>query len=149
MDSFEIANKITIPEDDTLLDLNYDGHPDYVIGYYGQSGTGIKNRVEVFIYNPGSGNYIYDEELSSMPNPTFYMKQRKITWFYIGNGGGNGGRLQWINGRWISTKEFEVDFERDSTKWKIFYPLSKKSKTILKPYQFIPPEDILETAIKQ
>jgi hypothetical protein len=149
LDSFDIANKITSPEYDTVLDLNYDGHIDYVIGYYGQSGTGIKNGVDVFIYDQRSGRYIYDEELSSLPNPTFYINQKKITWFYLGNGGGNGGRIQWRKGQWISTKEFDVTFERDSTKWKIFYPLSKKSIVIYKPYQFIPPEDILETGVKQ
>lgn len=148
LDSFDLANRITSSKYDTLLDLNYDGHIDYVIGYYGQSGTGIKNEVEVFLYYPQSGRYMYDEELSSLPNPTFYINQKKITWFYLGNGGGNGGRVQWRNGQWISTKEFDVTFERDSTKWKIFYPLTKKSIVISKPYQFIPPEDILETRVK-
>ena len=71
-----------------------------------------------------------------------------ITGFYIGNGGGSGGKLEWINNKWTTTKEFDVDKEGDSTKWNISYPLKKKKKVIVRPFQMIPPEEILETDIK-
>jgi hypothetical protein len=33
--------EITSADYDTLIDLNYDNIKDFVIGYYGHSGTGI------------------------------------------------------------------------------------------------------------
>jgi hypothetical protein len=148
MNHFIARNKITSPDYDTLIDLTYDGHKDYVIGYYRQSGTGIKNRVNVYFYKTQCKCYILNEQLSNLPNPTFYIKQKRITGFYIGNGGGGGGRLEWLNGKWTTTKEFDVDNEGDTTKWKISYPLKKRNKIIIRPYQMIPPNDILETNIK-
>lgn len=147
MNHFLIENSPSSSDYDTLFDITYDGFKDYVIGYYGQAGTGIKNRVKVFFYDPKNNCYILNEQLSDLPNPTFYIKQKKITGFYIGNGGGGGGRLEWIKNKWTTTKEFEVDNESDTTKWKISYPLKKKKEVIVRPYQMIPPEDILETNI--
>jgi hypothetical protein len=125
MNQFLVENGLSSPDYDTLIDLTYDGFQDYVIGYYGKSGTGIKNRVKVYLFNSKKQCYILDEQLSDLPNPTFYIKQKKITGFYIGNGGGGGGRLEWINNKWTTTKEFDVDKEGDSTKWNISYPLKK------------------------
>jgi len=147
MNHFLSENRPSSPDFDTLFDLTYDGHQDYVIGYYGQAGTGIKNRVKVYFFDTKKNCYILNEKLSDLPNPTFYIKQKKITAFYIGNGGGGGGRLEWINSRWTATKEFDVDNEGDTTKWKISYPLKNKKEVIIQPYQMIPPNNILETNI--
>ena len=139
------------PDYDTLLDLNYDGHKDYVIGYYGKSGTGIKNRNDVYLYAPKVNSYSKDEQLSDLPNPTFYIKEKKITGFYIGNGGGGGEKLEWLKNKWTKTKEFEVDFDdvnRDRTEWRIKYPITNKTEVIIGPFQMIPPVDVLETDIK-
>lgn len=148
MNQFLIENGLSSPDYDTLFDLTYDGFQDYVIGYYGKSGTGIKNKVKVYLFNPKKQCYFLDVQLSDIPNPTFYIKQKKITGFYIGNGGGAGGRLEWINNKWTTTKEFDVDKEGDRTKWKISYPLKKKKEVIVRPFQMIPPEEVLETGIK-
>src|SRR5262249_19643356 len=40
MNRFLEDNKPSPPDFDTLFDLTYDGFKDYVIGYYGQAGTG-------------------------------------------------------------------------------------------------------------
>ena len=148
MNQFLIENGLVSPEYDTLLDLTYDGHKDFVIGYYGKSGTGIKNRVKVYLFDQKRHYYTLDEQLSHLPNPTFYIKEKKITGFYIGNGGGGGGKLEWINNKWTTTKEFEVDKDGDTTKWNISYPLKKKKEVVVRPFQMIPPEEILETGIK-
>lgn len=148
MNQFLLENGLVSPDYDTLFDLTYDGLDDYIIGYYGKSGTGIKNRVNVYLYNRKKHCYILDEQLSDLPNPTFYIKQKKITGFYIGNGGGGGGRLEWNNGKWTTTKEFDVDNEGDTSKWKISYPLKKKMETKIRPFQMVPPVEILETNIK-
>ena len=148
MNQFLLENGLVSPDYDTLIDLTYDGHKDYIIGYYGKSGTGIKNRVNIYLFNPKRHSYILDEQLSNLSNPTFYIKQKKITGFYIGNGGGGGSKFEWINNIWTLTKEFDVDKDGDTTKWKISYPLKKKKNTIVRPFQMIPPEEILETDIK-
>jgi len=148
MNHFLLENGLVSPDYDTLFDLTYDDLDDYIIGYYGKSGTGIKNRVNVYIYNQKRQCYMLDEQLSNLPNPTFYIKQKKITGFHIGNGGGGGQRLEWINKKWTMTKEFEVDKDGDTTKWKISYPLKKKNEVVVRPYQMIPPNEILETDIK-
>ncbi len=136
------------PDYDTLFDLNYDEYEDYVIGFYGPSGTGIKNGVMVYFFSPNLNSYILNEKLSKIPNPTFYIKQKKITGFYIGNGGGRGWRLEWLKNKWTTTKEFYVYKEGDTTKWKINYPLTKKNRVIIRPFQMIPPKEILESEIK-
>jgi len=148
MNTFLIENRPSSPDYDTLFDLTYDGFDDYIIGYYGQSGTGIKNRVKVYFFDIKNNCYVLNEQLSRLPNPTFYIQQKKITGFYIGSGAGGGGQLEWINNKWTTTKEFHVDNEDDSTKWVINYPLKNKSETEIRLYEMIPPQDILETNIK-
>ena len=146
---FNAESKITSAEYDTLIDLNYDNIKDFVIGYYGQSGTGIKNKIRVYLYDLKKHNYILNEQLSELSNPTFYIDQKKITEFYIGNGGGSGSKLEWINRKWVVTKMFEVDENEIQTVWKITYPLTKKTEYIAKPYKMIPTKDILETNVKE
>jgi hypothetical protein len=148
-----IMNQFLIEEPlliyDTLFDLTYDGFEDYVIGYYGKAGTGIKNRVIIYFYDPANSSYILNDQLSDLLNPTFYIKQKKITGFYLANGGGDGSKLEWLNKKWTLTKEFYVSNEGDSTKWNINYPLRKKSEVKMRPYEWIPPQDILETNYKE
>jgi hypothetical protein len=147
MNHFLIENQPSSPDFDTLFDLTYDGYNDYIIGYYGQVGSGVKNRVKVYLYDTKKACYILNEQLSRLPNPTFYMKQKKITGFYIANGGGSGSRLEWHNRKWAITKEFYVHNEGDTTKWEISYPLKKKKEILVQPYQMVPPENILETKV--
>jgi hypothetical protein len=146
---FNEESKITTSDYDTLIDLNYDNIKDFIIGYYGQSGTGIKNKVRVYLFDTNKNDYVLNEQLSGLSNPTFYIKQKKITEFYIGNGGGNGSKLEWIDKKWIVTKVFDVDYNKINTIWKITYPLEMKTENITRPFQMIPPKEILETKIKE
>lgn len=132
---------------DTLFDVNYDGYKDYVIGYYGSCGTGLKNRVQVYLYVPQKKNYVWNEFLSQLPNPSFYINRKKITSFYLGNGAGSGGELRWLHHRWTVVMCFDADSHShndDSSTLTISYPLQHKSKKIFHPYFMIPPPDILE-----
>jgi len=146
---FNAESEITSSDYDTLIDLNYDNIKDFVIGFYGQSGSGIKNKIRVYLYDIKEQNYVLNEQLSDLSNPTFYIDQKKITEFYIGNGGGSGSKLEWIEGKWIVTKMFEVEENEIKTVWKITYPLKKETEYFAKPYQMIPPKDILETNVKE
>lgn len=147
--AFNAESKINSADYSKLIDLNYDNIKDFVIGYYGQSGSGIKNKVRVYLYDIKKHDYVLNNQLSDLSNPTFYIEQKKITEFYIGNGGGSGSQLEWVNRKWIATKMFEVDENEIKTVWKITYPLKEKTEYLARPYQMIPPKDILETNVKE
>ena len=149
INKFQYVDPRRYPDFDTLIDLTYDGNKDYIIGYYGSTGTGIKNRIEVFLYNKQIDNYILDSTLSRMPNPTFYIKQKKITGFYIGGGGGGGSKLEWKKDKWITTKTFAVDNDNGKGLWIIDYPQKSKRDTIHREFQMIPPSDILESNVTE
>lgn len=147
--AFNSESDITSADYNSLIDLNYDKIKDFVIGYYGQSGSGIKNKVRVYLYDLKKQDYVLNNQLSDLSNPTFYVEEKKITEFYIANGGGSGSQLEWINGKWIVTKMFDVDKNEIKTVWKVTYPLKKKTEYFAKPYRMIPPKDILETRVKE
>ncbi|HYG49411.1 MAG TPA: hypothetical protein VD905_00845 [Flavobacteriales bacterium] len=147
MNQFLIQNEPSQPMYDSLFDLNYDGCMDYVIGYYGQCGNGVKNRVEVHLYDTTVNCYTYSSWLSGITNPSFYINQKKITGFYMAYGGGDGCRFEWIEGKWEIAKAFEVWNEGDTSKWHIAYPLKNALYVQVRPYVLIPHTDILETKI--
>lgn len=147
--AFNAESKITSADYDKLIDLNYDNIKDFVIGYYGQSGSGIKNKVRVYLYDIKKHDYVLNNQLSDLSNPTFYIEQKKITEFYIGNGGGSGSQLEWIDRKWIVTKMFDVDQNEIKTVWKITYPLKNKTEYLAMPYRMIPPKEILETTVEE
>ena len=148
MNHFSIENAPSLSGNDTLIDLNFDGEDDFIIGFYGQAGTGIKNRFNVYLSDIDKKCYILTEQLSDLPNPTFYIKQKKITGFYIGLGSGSGSRLEWKNGKWITTKEFVVVNEGEKSLWEINYPLKNKKERLVRPFQMIPPAEVLETNLR-
>jgi hypothetical protein len=143
--TFRIENPLAEEHPDTVFDLNYDGHDDLVLRYYGCCGTGIKNYIQAYIFNPEQNCFFYDTLISCLANPTFYMAKKKITGFYIAYGGGDGSQLEWISGSWMVTKQFSVCNELDSSKWQVVYPLRMDTIQIIRPYMMIPPSDILET----
>lgn len=149
LQEFNAESEIKSADYDKLIDLNYDNIKDYVIGYYGQSGTGIKNKIRVYLFDIKKQNYVLNEQLSDLSNPTFYIEKKKITEFYISNGGGNGSKLEWINGKWVVTKIFEVNENEIKTVWKVTYPLKNQTEYFTKPFKMIPQKDILETNVKE
>ncbi len=132
---------------DTLLDVNYDGKKDLVIGYEGMSGSGIKHCARVFVYNDSLRTFIPVKPISDLVNPSFYIEKKMITSFYLANGGGWGQQYNWLHDRWRITKTFYVDNVGDTSKWVIEYPLRKERKTIIAPYGELPPKNILSTKV--
>ncbi|HYV90835.1 MAG TPA: hypothetical protein VE978_03595 [Chitinophagales bacterium] len=105
---------------DTLIDLNYDGNEDYMIGYRNE-------WIEVFLLNPSTNSYIEDERLSSLKHASFFLDKRKITSFVSLNSGESGKQLEWINDDWKVTKEISG---MDSGRWEISFPLKGTSKIV-------------------
>jgi hypothetical protein len=135
---------LTQPDNDSAFDLNFDGYDDYVIYYYGSAGTGIKNGIEAYIYNPRIDTYVKSEQITSIRNPSFYIGEKKITGFYLANGGGGGEQLEWNGNQWVCTKEFSVSNLDENSEWEIIYPLKADTTHVHLPYQMIPPPEIME-----
>jgi len=134
-------------EYDTLLDINYDGKKDLVIGYEGMTGNGIKHCARTFVYNASSRTFIPIKLISDLVNPSFYTEKKMITSFYLAYGGGSGEQYNWLDGRWRVTKTFHVENHGDTSKWVIEYPLRKVRKIITAPYEGLPPKNILMTKV--
>lgn len=105
--SFEEERHIGI-DYDTIIDLNFDGNKDFVLGYYGSTGSGLKNYIEAYFFD--GNEYHYDTLLSSLNNPSFYLEDSTITSFYIGNGGGFGNEYKWNGQSWKEVKTVRVSY---------------------------------------
>lgn len=144
LNDFNIRNYPMIAGADTLFDLNYDGRKDLIIRYYALAGTGIKNRIEAYPWSEKENRFIYDSFLSSIPNPSFYIKQKTITGFYIGLGSGDGIILKWKNQHWDTATYFLFENRGDKTfVTETIYP-EKKTSHFSRPLFMIPPGDLLE-----
>ncbi len=62
-------------EGDTIFDINGDGHKDYAIHLYSQSGCCPRDVYRVYLYLPHCGGFTPYYELM---NPTFYPKDKKV-----------------------------------------------------------------------
>ena len=92
-----------------------------------------------------------DTILSDIPNPTIKIKDKFISGFYIGNGGGSGAEYQWTNNQWTVKKHFQVTnngFDTLPIPWIIKYNLNNKTDTIFHRFQMIPPKEVLETIVR-
>lgn len=151
LNQFYLQNPFRSNGNDTLFDVNYDGFKDLIIPTYGQSGTGFKYGAEVYLYTKSIRSYVLDSLLSGNPNPSFFIKEKKITSFYIGLGGGYGTEFIWKNKIWQIHKTFEVhrlgDELGSTALWRITYESSNKTEKHIKPFREIPYPEILETKI--
>ena len=94
---------------DTLIDLNGDGFKDLLIEYYGAAGTGLKNRITVYLYDEAKKKLKSCETLNDLANPTFYFKNKIVVGYYIANGGGSATKLKWHGLRLDTLEHIEVD----------------------------------------
>ncbi len=117
---------------DTLIDLNGDNFKDILIEYYGASGTGLKNRIRVFLYNNSLKKFRPCEQLNNLGNPTFYFDKKIIVGYYVASGGGSATKFKW-NGLRLDTLEqidVEVFNKNNSTSFEIVsYDFITKRKT--------------------
>lgn len=106
------SNEIPIYAKDTLIDLNGDGFKDLLIEYYGASGTGVKNRIDAYLYDNSRKKLKRCDVLSYLANPTFYFNRKIVVGYYLGNGGGSATKLKW-NGLQLDTLEhIDIDVIR-------------------------------------
>jgi len=130
-------NQYNIGAKDTLIDLNGDHYKDLLIEYYGESGTGLKNRIKVYLYDKLIKRFRPCEQLNNLANPTFNFQNKTVAGYYIAIGGGSAIKLKW-NGLRLDTLEqitIEVISEHQDESFKLNtfnYITKKKSTKILK-----------------
>jgi hypothetical protein len=94
---------------DTLIDLNRDGYKDLLIEYYGLAGTGLKNRVIVYLYDNSRKNFRHCGQVSNLANPTFFLDKKMVAGYYVANGGGGATKLRWKGLRLDTLEYIEID----------------------------------------
>ena len=100
---------------DTLIDLNGDNFKDIIIEYYGSAGTGVKNRVTVYLYNNSTKKFTPCEQLDYLANPTFHFKEKIVAGYYVANGGGHATKLKWNKLKLDTLEHIDIDvFVQDS-----------------------------------
>lgn len=110
------SNEIPIDERDTLIDLNGDGIKDLLIEYYGASGTGLKNRINAYLYDNSKKKLKPCEPLNYLANPTFYFDRKIVVGYYVGNGGGTATKLKWNGLRLDTLEHIDIDIiNKDSS----------------------------------
>ncbi len=141
----ESGNYPSIAGKDTLIDLNGDRYKDILIEYYGASGTGLKNRIQVFLYNPSQNKFKECEQLSGLANPTFYLSKKIITGYYVANGGGYATKLKWNHLKLDTIEYFDIEVN-NSNKGPVTFTLSyynhvtKKKQVKTLPVMELPEE---------
>jgi hypothetical protein len=98
------------------------------------------------LFDPNGKKYRKDTLLSSVTNPSYYLIGKMITGFYLGNGGGGGDQLEWMNGAWVVTKKVSASSGEnyiDSVYWSIYYPLTGKKDSVLDLYRGVPIKAVL------
>ncbi len=103
---------------DTLIDLNSDGYVDYLNEYYGESGSGEKNRIEVFLYNSKKHDFLRDSLLCCLYNPLFDFKNNRITELYITSESGYYAEYKWVKKKLEKLIEINTEIQMNDT---IFY----------------------------
>ena len=102
-----------------LMDLNYDNHNDLIIYRFG-CGTGPLTIIDVYYCNPQTGKFVYDNQLSEVTNPSFYLSDSLITGFYIGHGGGNCISIKWNGENWKIYETITIEpSEIENLEWKV------------------------------
>ncbi len=98
--------------EDTLIDLNGDGRLDYLREYYGESGFGVKNRVEAALAEGSEGIFRTCPQLNNLPDPRFLFDSALVYGTYLGGGGGYGVELRWRGNRLDTLLSIDVRVER-------------------------------------
>lgn len=88
-----------------------DRYNDILIEYYGSSGTGLKNRIQVFLFNPSQNKFKECEQLSGLANPTFYFDKKIVTGYYVANGGGHATKMKWNDFKLDTLEYIDIDVD--------------------------------------
>ncbi len=79
---------------DSLMDMNGDGYDDIIVEFYYGAGTGLKNGVDLIMYDPAKKTFDARQSIR-LVNPTFYFKKREVVSYYIASGGGEAKKQKW------------------------------------------------------
>lgn len=94
-----------------LFDFNKDGNRDLVFEYYASSGSGVKHRVDVYMFDQSTKKLI--EEPFSIMNPAYYYDSGILTSHYYGNGGGSAIKFQIQKGKIDTLEYIDIDIQNN------------------------------------
>jgi hypothetical protein len=106
-----------------LLDFNKDGYDDLFFEYYGLSGGGVKNTIEIFFYEPLRKDY--SDSSFKLMNPSFFYDKNIITSYYYGNSGGNAEMYLVEKGEIHLIESIDIDIY-SGKKFKVIFKYSQK-----------------------
>jgi hypothetical protein len=121
-----LIGRLKIKEDyppggqDTLIDLNGDHFKDILIEYYGLSGSGEKNGVQVYLYNNIRKEFVQCEQMNYLANPTFYRDKKIVVGYYLANGGGYAAKLKWTGLKLDTLEHIDI-----TVNWQVDQPIFK------------------------
>lgn len=112
--------------DFALLDFNKDGHLDLFFEYYGLSGSGEKNCIDIYFFEPSLNKFA--DSCMTLVNPSYFYNDDIISSYYYGLGGGQAHKYQIKNGRLDLIESIEIDIQ-PSDSFQVFFRYSKKPFT--------------------
>jgi len=119
-----------INPDFALLDFNKDGYDDLFFEYYGIAGTGEKNIIDIYFFDPIENRY--SDSCFSITNPSFFFDKDIITSYYYGLGGGRATKYQIINEKLELIECIEIDINSSDTFRATFWYSQKPFSDTLK-----------------
>lgn len=118
--------------DFALLDFNKDGFDDLFFEYYGLSGTGEKNLIDIYFFEPTKNKFT--DTCFTLWNPSYFFDKNIITTYYYGNGGGSATKYLLSDGKFlpIENVEIAIEFSKDfkATFWYSQNPFSDTLKFV-------------------
>lgn len=106
-----------------LLDINGDDHLDLIAEYYRTSGSGVKNRVDIFLFDKRLNKL--SSEPFALDNPSYYENDI-ITSHYYGMGGGSAVKYQIVEKQFIPIEKISINIDQHDTGIIVDFAYSQK-----------------------
>ncbi len=106
-----------------LLDFNKDGYDDLFFEYYGLSGTGEKNVIDIYFFEPTENKF--SDSCITLMNPSYFFDKNIITSYYYGLGGGSATKYLLTDGKLNPIESIEIYIE-SSKEFKATFSYSQK-----------------------
>lgn len=135
----------------TNVDLDYNGKTDLIVSFMDIPNYGGPEYIIDSVYIKVDENCFKLDTLFPFCGdsyPSFFLNKQKITTFCIFKDSGYGAEYLWKNSKWLLNKEFTVKNNGAKSKWKVNNKIDNSSIEIIAPYNYYPPENVVEVEEK-